>query len=265
MPERGETRFAFGRNWRHYLARVNDARVEAARASLVQMLGMDDLSGLRFLDAGCGSGLFSLAARRLGARVLSFDLDQDSVACARALRDRYFPGDEDWRIEHGSLLDEEWLRAQGRFDVVYAWGVVHHTGQMWRAFDNVARAVGPAGALFTAIYNDQGVISRYWSAVKRLYNRGPGWRALLIGVYAPWFVGLRMVVRALRGRGGLDRGMDYWYDTLDWLGGYPFEVARPGEVLAAGRRHGFVLERLVTCGGRHGCNEFVFRRPEPSP
>lgn len=262
MPEHEETRFAFGRNWHRYLGRVNDARIEAAKASLTAMLGVDDLSGQRFLDAGCGSGLFSLAARQLGARVLSFDLDADSVACARALRERHFPGDGDWIIEHGSLLDAQWLGGLGSFDVVYAWGVVHHTGQMWRAFDNVANAVGPTGAFFTAIYNDQGAISRYWGAVKRLYNRGAAWRAVLIGLYAPYFVGLRMLVRTLRGRGGLDRGMDYWYDTLDWLGGYPFEVARPGEVLDAGRRHGFVLERLVTCGGRHGCNEFVFRRPD---
>jgi len=265
MPEMGVTdesrRFAFGRNWRRYLEQVSEARIEAARQSLMDMLGVATLEGRRFLDVGCGSGLFSLAARQLGAEVTSFDLDEDSVACARSLRERYFPDAGGWRIEQGSMLDGPWMRALGEFDVVYAWGVVHHTGQMWRAFDHVAASVAPGGALFTAIYNDQGLLSRYWTAVKRLYNRGPAWRALLVAVYAPVYVGLRMLVRMARGRGGLDRGMTYWYDTLDWLGGYPFEVARPGEVLEAGRRHGFILERLVTCGGRHGCNEFVFRRP----
>src|SRR4051812_24922114 len=98
-------RFEFGKNWARFLENLDDARIGAAERSLAAMLGESTLHGRRFLDAGSGSGLFSLAARRLGARVLSFDFDPHSVACTEELRRRYFPNDTDWRVESGSVLD----------------------------------------------------------------------------------------------------------------------------------------------------------------
>src|SRR3954471_7639318 len=121
-----ELRFGFGQNWMRYLSSVDEKRIAQAEHSLVDWLG--DLHGLRFLDIGCGSGLFSLAARNLGAEVLSFDYDRQSVACAEELRRVYRPGDAGWRIEQGSVLDRAYLASLGAWDVVYSWGVLHHTG-----------------------------------------------------------------------------------------------------------------------------------------
>src|SRR5512145_1920359 len=92
---RGE-RFEFGKNWRRFLEGVRDEQIVTAESSLKRMLEMDSLAGLSFLDIGSGSGLFSLAARRLGARVHSFDFDPNSVACTKELRRRYFPEDNAW-------------------------------------------------------------------------------------------------------------------------------------------------------------------------
>src|SRR5215510_1899574 len=103
---RGE-RFEFGKNWRRFLEGVRDEQIVTAESSLKRMLGVDSLAGLSFLDIGSGSGLFSLAARRLGARVHSFDYDPQSVACAAELRHRYFPGDGGWVVEKGSALDAD--------------------------------------------------------------------------------------------------------------------------------------------------------------
>ncbi len=255
-----EARFAFGANWRRFLEDIDTARVQAAEQSLRSMLDMPDLRGLRFLDIGCGSGLFSLAARRLGATVVSFDYDPDSVACAEELKRRLDPGGADWRIEKGSALDEEYLRGLGLFDVVYSWGVLHHTGAMWRALDLAAVAVAPGGRLFIAVYNDQGWISRYWLGVKRLYNAGALGRWAMIALHAPYLYFLRGLVRALRGRRRLPRGMALWRDMCDWLGGLPFEVVRPGKIVEFYAARGFDSGVVKTCGRRHGCNEFVFRR-----
>ena len=126
-------RFGFGDNWNSFLRVVNDERIEAAAASLAEMLGTHDLNGRRFLDAGSGSGLFSLAARQLGATVYSFDYDRQSVACTAELRRRYFPDDADWIVQEGSVLDTAFLDTLGVFDVVYSWGVLHHTGALWQA------------------------------------------------------------------------------------------------------------------------------------
>ncbi len=263
-------RFAFGANWARFLTRLNDDRITEAEKSLQQRLEVRDLTGKRFLDIGSGSGLFSLAARRLGAQVHSFDYDPQSVACTEALRQRYYPqdlpsleagrGEGYWQVETGSALDKNYLNQLGGFEVVYSWGVLHHTGAMWEALENVAPLVAPGGQLFIAIYNDQGWISRYWTLVKRGYNANAVLRLLIIAAHLPYLFGLRFLLRALTGRLKLDRGMSLWHDMLDWLGGYPFEVATPKQVENFYRERGFTLRWLKDCGRRHGCNEYVFAK-----
>ncbi|HYV40380.1 MAG TPA: class I SAM-dependent methyltransferase [Thermoanaerobaculia bacterium] len=252
--------FDFGGNWKGFLEHVAEDRIHAAEASLQEWLGLATLADRSFLDMGSGSGLFSLAARRLGAKVHSLDVDRGSVECTRQLKSRYFPSDPRWTIEEGSVLDAAYLDSLGAFDVVYSWGVLHHTGDLAKAMANAARPVAPGGMLFIAIYNDQGWVSGYWKAVKRAYNRGRVGRWAMTGLHFPYLVGARFAVRALTGRRRLERGMALRHDMVDWLGGYPFEVTRPERVLDFYRARGFTLEKLKTCGGRSGCNEFVFSK-----
>ena len=165
--------FEFGANWREFLTVLTPERIARAESSLAEMLGTPSLTGKRFLDVGCGSGLFSLAARRMGAEVVSFDFDPLSVACAEELKRVHAPDDASWRIAQGSVIDPEFMRSLGTFDVVYSWGVLHHTGSMWAAVDQTCQAVGSHGWLFVALYNDQGPKSAWWASVKRTYNTLP--------------------------------------------------------------------------------------------
>jgi len=260
-------RFAFGSNWRRFLDHIDDTRIQQATISMVAGLGSRDLAGVRFLDAGSGSGLFSLAARQLGADVTSFDFDPESVECTKELRRRYTDGSS-WVVKEGSVLSLEFLSTLGTFDVVYSWGVLHHTGQMWAALTNVSELVAPGGFLYISVYNDQGWRSRAWRMVKRLYCRTP--RGLRWMIIAPCAV-LQWTKPALRDllRGrpraswddyGADRGMDPLRDLIDWVGGFPFEVATPAAVHAHLEARGFVSINESLVGHRSGCNEFVFRR-----
>src|SRR5712692_3803630 len=264
-------RFEFGKNWTRFLDVLDDPRIARARESLKQMLEVEHLEGKRFLDIGSGSGLFSLAARRLGARVHSFDYDPDSVACARDLRRRYFPGDHEWIIEEGSALDEDYVKSLGAFDVVYSWGVLHHTGEMWRALENAALPVAPGGKLFVAIYNDMGSQSARWRWIKKTYNGLPKILKVpfAVAVIAPEETKamLRSIVTLNPGeyvkswtRYDPNRGMNRWRDIIDWVGGYPYEVAKPEEIFDFYRGRGFQLAKMKCGGVGLGCNEFVFVR-----
>ena len=256
-----EERFAFGENWQQFLDVLDDARVRAAEDALAEWLGRD-LSGLSFLDVGSGSGLSSLAARNLGARVVSFDYDQRSVDCTMQVRSAYRPDDENWRVEHGSALDSDYLAGLGAFDIVYSWGVLHHTGALWAAVDEVRRCCAANGRLFIALYNDQGRLSTAWTMVKRSYvHAGPnGKRAILATVGNALTVGGAVVDR-IRGRRSPRRGMDRRRDVVDWVGGWPFEVSAPADVVSFLEERGFEPSRVQSVGRRMGNNEYLFRAP----
>lgn len=261
----GMNRFAFGRNWQSFLGHLSEQRILAAGRSLRNFFRRDNLHGLRVLDAGCGSGLFSLAALQLGAgEVISFDYDPESVACAQQLCKQYGPY-PNWLIRRGSALDHEWLNGLGRFDIVYSWGVLHHTGAMWQALDLISRCVKEDGLLCISLYNDQGAISRCWHAIKHFYNASPVWvrHLMVIGYLAPaslWWI-TQGVVHLRHPRFWLpsvnERGMHYYYDVVDWLGGYPFETAKPEEVVTFLAQRGFQLTQIKRAKGS-GCNEFAF-------
>lgn len=264
---RGE-RFEFGKNWQRYLDRLNETKILEAEKSLKEKLAVENLNGLSFLDIGCGSGLFSLAAVRLGSSpVHSFDFDSFSVACCRDLKKRFFPDNTSWTIEQASVLNDTYLQGLPEFDIVYSWGVLHHTGKMWQAIENASHLVKPGGRLFIAIYNDQGIPSRIWTAIKKLYNRLPSFLRFLVLYPSFIIIWLPIFIRDLfKGHPGItwrnynsNRGMSPWEDVIDWVGGYPFEVATPGEIFQFLHSRGFTLEFMKTTFNL-GCNEFIFHR-----
>ena len=258
-------RFAFGKNWSRFLDVLDEDRIHEAEISLQSMLRRERLDGLSFLDAGCGSGLFSLAAWRLGAKVHSFDYDPQSVATTLEMRRRYCSDKDLWQIETGSVLEPDYLSGLGRFDIVYSWGVLHHTGDMWQAMSNVTSLVAPGGQLFIALYNDQDFISRFWFKVKRLYCSSLLGRMIIIPVFFGFFAMGGLVGDSLRKKNPLrryteyrkSRGMSVIHDWIDWLGGYPYETAKPEDVFDFYLERGFNLTKLVTRQSL-GCNEFVF-------
>jgi len=270
--------FSFGQNWQIFLKSIDEERIRLAESSLTDFLELPDLRGRTFLDIGCGSGLFSLAAHQLGAdRIVSFDLDPFSVECCRFLH-RRAGNPSNWEVLQGSILDRDFLAPLGRFDIVYAWGVLHHTGKMWEAVENSLGSVTSGGLCYIALYNKllgrdgtTSWIHSFWLTVKRFYNSHP-----LVGGYIlePLAMLAYLTIVVAGGENPIvhvrnyksHRGMSWRTDATDWLGGYPYEFATVEEVFrfVRGKRREFDLLNLKVTSGR-GLNWYLFERRDNTP
>lgn len=260
--------FEFGRNWQRFLELFSEQRVQTAVDSIRDFTGVPDLKGKSFVDVGCGSGLFSYAAHRLGAeRLVSFDVDEFSVRCCRHLHE-HAGTPASWTVRPGSILDEQFVADLGTFDMVYSWGVLHHTGRMWDAIRNAGGMVNPGGYFYITIYNARRGVrgSGTWLRIKRVYNRmPPAGRKLMESVYVTNY----FLSRLIRFRNPMKRirdyqqkrGMNWRTDVTDWVGGYPYECATVQEIFDFVRQTfpDFLLEGLKSTRGL-GTNWFLFRR-----
>ena len=253
--------FSFGENWQQFLASVDHHALVSAKADLDSWLGEDTVEGKSVLDVGSGSGLHSLAFHLSGAaNVVSFDYDERSVKATRSLWNQA-ERPSNWTVCRGSVLDGAFVRSLGSFDIVYAWGVLHHTGDMWAAVRNASVAVREGGLYWLALYQKG---PRYEQDLrrKRRYNSGPRWVQRLMEAE---LIARTMAYRARHGRNPLrwnhmtSRGMNVYHDIVDWLGGLPYEVASADEVVATCRTLGFELLRSQEAR-EGGCSVYLFRR-----
>jgi len=267
MTNDAKITFSFGKNWKGYLHTVDQTDIDKARQDIAHWLGEDHISGKTVVDIGSGSGIHSLAFYSLGASsIRSFDYDQHSVEATQTLWDKEGQP-QNWTVTQGSILDREFVDSLGEgFDIVYSWGVLHHTGDMWPAIDNAISLVKPGGRLWIALYS-KGPLYPQHLALKEKYNAASSFGQ-------KWMVG-RAVGRVMLGRikrfqnpfawnEKRGRGMNVYHDIVDWLGGLPYEVASEDEVVTLGRRNGLVLERIWAMP-EGGCSTYVFSSPTADP
>lgn len=266
-----ESHFAFGKNWLDYTKKIDEIKISQAVADLQRLSGCERFDGLSFLDIGCGSGLHALAAIRMGAsRVQGVDIDSDSVAAARDTLKRFAP-EADTSFDVVSVFDMR-TETHGGFDIVYSWGVLHHTGDMYRALANAARLVRPGGIFLVALYRKTPFCG-VWAVIKRWYsNASPESQRRARAVR----IGVQRLVKRMQGQSlddyirnyGMCRGMDYYNDVHDWMGGYPYESITPQDCQAFFRNLDFRLDRKFVQASSwrpkgllgSGCDEYNFRR-----
>ena len=257
--------FSFGKNWKNYLNSLTVEKIQIAKQSLKDFLG--NITGKTCIDIGSGSGIFSYSMFALGAKeITSVDIDSFSVQCSNYLRKKV-KNPERWNIYQGSILDKKFISQFGKYDIVYSWGVLHHTGNMWEAIKNAASLVNDNGVFFLAIYNKT-KSSRFWLEVKKIYNLSPRIGKKLMNFLL--FSVMYFILPLLSLKNPLirlknykkNRDMDPMTDVKDWLGGYPFEVATFKEIVTFLNRidQNFKLVKYNKVNpGVNANNELVFK------
>lgn len=266
-----QNNFSFWKNWQHFLTWLDDAKVEAAKKYLIEFLGWEDkIIGKTVIDFGSGSGLMSLGYALIGAKkILSIDIDDASIACTEYLRKKFGISEEIWEIRKWSVLDTEFVASLGQFDIVYSWGVIHHSGDMWKGLENIISLTTKGSYLYIAIYNESNVLlewtSPFWVKAKRLYSASKILRPVMKFVYTTYLIlgllayGKNPISYIRDYRENALRGMDFFVDIEDWLGGYPYEYATYEAMSDFYTQKGFTLIKWTRVRSI-ACNEFLFQK-----
>lgn len=246
-----ETHFEFGKNWEKLVNQLNDDAVAESTRKMADFTGFSDFKNKTFLDIGCGSGLSSLAAFKLGAKsISSVDIDPQNIKNVEAVKQKFnVPAQYSWSAWVSSIVEAKDVHQLPRADIVYSWGVLHHTGSMWEGIDHCTRLVNPGGYLYLMLYRDAFFAST-WKNIKYFYTKAP---QIIKWAMRNTFASLLILGAILKGKNPAriirdypkkSRGMSWYIDVTDWVGGYPFEYASAEETTRFLESRGFRILKI---------------------
>lgn len=261
-------RFPFGNNWKSYVEKVGQVEVQNAQESLADLIGTENIRGKTFLDIGCGSGIHSAAALKLGAKsVIAVDLDENSTNTTKEVLKSFSP-EESWEVVNDSIFG---LEPSYKAEIVYSWGVLHHTGHLFASLEKILKLVATDGQLVISVYKKTPMCSQ-WKKIKSFFCRSGKATQFVLSLSFSAFYLLGVL---LSGRNPVkyvreyykQRGQSWSTDIIDWIGGYPYESASPDEIIDFVTKRGFTLKKLRNAESPQayglfgtGCAEFIFKK-----
>jgi SAM-dependent methyltransferase len=252
--------FSFGKNWQSFSnSSLSQERILRARKAFHDLFDGIELRGKRFIDIGFGQGLSLLFAIESGAEAFGIDNDMENSSALETTRTimncAQIPV-----VQIVSILDSAFVRRhEHQFDIVHSWGVLHHTGDMTKAIENACALVSDNGYFICSIYNKHWT-SPIWKRIKWMYNVLPSpFQRVIIGVLYPIIYCAKWLATG-KSPTIMERGMDFFHNVVDWVGGYPYEYATMKEIMDLVCRQGLHCIRGFSAKVPTGCNEFVFRR-----
>jgi len=261
--------FAFGENWDLYSRQIDSRHIENSKKDFIGLTHLDCLEGMKVLDIGSGSGIHSLSMMLLGCKnLVSLDYDFDSVSTTkRVLSGKIFKGD--YQVIQADILKHIPELDGHTFDLVYSWGVLHHTGDMMKGIDESVRYVKPGGLIALALYRKT-LFCSFWKIEKFIYSKSPKLLQRVVQKSYELVFALHTYLKTGQTFGSYKhdylqkRGMEFSRDVHDWLGGYPYESIDPKYLIQYMQLMGFSLvnsniakKQIGILGS--GCDEFLFK------
>ena len=256
--------FKFGENWKNFSNLIDNNRLKEAVTSLKKLTNKKSLNNLSFLDIGCGSGLSSLAAIQLNCKkIYAIDQDEQSIKTTKKVlqKSRF----KKVKVEKKDLFT---LNEKEKFDIVYSWGVLHHTGNMLEAIKKSTKMVSKNGMLILALYKKT-KLCNLWKIEKYIYKSSPKVIQNFIKNLFIFLFKLAMILKRKNFSNYINdyktkRGMDFYHDVHDWLGGYPYESISIEEISKIMDKFGYKMIRSFQVKKQigffgTGCDEYVFK------
>lgn len=227
---------------------------EASEKHWAMFYSPEEVQGMAVLDAGCGTGIFSAIFARNGAgRVVGIDISPGSLETARGLKEKF-------NLANVSFERQDMLQlpfADGTFDIVWAWGTVHHTTDPLRAISELARVLRPGGSIFLAVYK-RTKLTWIHEIIRKTLVKTPkrSWTAL--SKIMAFF--LSPVVFFFKKREKSRKGEKLEELILDWYFVPIRHYYTPDEIRNVLEGKGFEIEKFLPASGRFdSSSNFIYK------
>ena len=240
--------------WTEYLPEYN-----ASETHWKIFYSPQDIEGKSVLDAGCGTGIFSIIFARNGAAsVLGIDISEGSLETAKALKTKF-------DLENASFQKQDMLDlpfADESFDIVWAWGTVHHTTDPFKAMSELIRVLRAEGSILLAVYTRTRVTFLH-EIIRKALVRTPRktWKALskiLALVLSPVVYFFKKREKSRKGEKLEELIMDWYFVPIR-------HYYYPEEIKVFLEEQGFTIEKYLPASGRfNSTSNFIYKaRKDP--
>jgi ubiquinone/menaquinone biosynthesis C-methylase UbiE len=152
---------------REYFEEV-EARKYLVEPHIPKFAEFDRWAGKNVLEIGCGMGTDTMRFARAGAEVTAVDLSERSLDLARQ-RSEIFGLSDRITFVHSNAEELEGVPDSPVYDLIYSFGVIHHTPSPRRVLEQARRRLAPGGEVKVMVYH-----RRSWKVAEIILSYGKG-------------------------------------------------------------------------------------------